>query len=536
MQAPLRAKNDADATQTDGAATAAPKRGLTDKRPEAVAQRRLAGLINDSQRGLRQRALSDTMDNSPRVAQLKARQQIMDSSPAAVLQRKTVDVAGGQFKDDLIGDGYKAIHEDESDVRGTYVKVGAQMELAFVPHPSLPAGEVSLVQTTRSTVRNETNPHVPDQLESLLDQRRTAQGSAIDQQIYLTRPQSEQHWESNALRQQFADMAGLGALAGTNALLTELQEYFTTGAGAGGGVVPRFGARNPTSIKTKLTAALDAEEHNGQLEPGLRLGVAEVFRLLAAQTKLVNLDPRYAEERSSADAPLKPVRQPGNLAGSGGWTAVRENGAWQSNAALRDQPGHKIAPTDVLTGGEYFETAAMADGNEFLGSVAWGFEIINGRAVLDPPEIALVDYGAASNEFFAAAAAWNAMTVRDPVSGGALTPLQLPSRASISSLKASRRMAQWFIALEKRYPNAQWHTDSLSLGDIGEFLLTGKIAAWDGEDTDDAPLENQPVLMRTLRDMQETYPQGEQYLSTLTHEQFGEYLMTGEIAAWEALG
>jgi hypothetical protein len=67
MQAPLQARNDSDAAQTDTARTVAQKRDLADNWPEAAAQRKLAEMMNDSPRMLQQRALSDAIHNSPRM-------------------------------------------------------------------------------------------------------------------------------------------------------------------------------------------------------------------------------------------------------------------------------------------------------------------------------------------------------------------------------------------------------------------------------------------------------------------------------------
>lgn len=68
MQAPLQARNDFDAAQTDTARTVAQKRVLADNRPEAVAQRKLAELMTSSPRVLQQRALNEAIHNSPRMA------------------------------------------------------------------------------------------------------------------------------------------------------------------------------------------------------------------------------------------------------------------------------------------------------------------------------------------------------------------------------------------------------------------------------------------------------------------------------------
>lgn len=67
MKTPLQTRNNAKAFQMDPARTVTQKRGLADKRPEAVAQRKLAEMMNNSPRVLQQRALSDALHNSPRM-------------------------------------------------------------------------------------------------------------------------------------------------------------------------------------------------------------------------------------------------------------------------------------------------------------------------------------------------------------------------------------------------------------------------------------------------------------------------------------
>jgi hypothetical protein len=67
MQAPLQARNDSDAAQTDTARTVAQKPVLADNRLEAVAQRKLAEMMNNSPRVLQQRALSDAIHKTPRM-------------------------------------------------------------------------------------------------------------------------------------------------------------------------------------------------------------------------------------------------------------------------------------------------------------------------------------------------------------------------------------------------------------------------------------------------------------------------------------
>jgi hypothetical protein len=67
MQAPHQAKSDADAAQTTSAKPAAQERSLLDQRPAAVAQGKMAGVLNNSPQVLQQRALSDAIDNSARM-------------------------------------------------------------------------------------------------------------------------------------------------------------------------------------------------------------------------------------------------------------------------------------------------------------------------------------------------------------------------------------------------------------------------------------------------------------------------------------
>jgi hypothetical protein len=374
----------------------------------------------------------------------------VDGRRARVVQRKQVEVRGGTFRD---------LEYYAQNGGGKTVTRGARMILEFKPHDFVQAREVSLVQTTNSTVRNLTDPHVPDQPESLLHRRRTPAGSAIDQQIYLP-------------------------------------------------------------------------ERRFQLTP---------FRAVV-KPALVNLDPRYHEERHSAADPLYDPR--GNPFG-GGQAAIeysqqqREEGGardrWRP-ATLKDQPGHDIKPNEVLTGGETFEVAAMADGERYLGSIRWGWRIDDQtqRAELDPPSIMPVSSGSASAEFLAAAEAWNQMPVPNPQGGAPFRTIQLPTAASLRALNKSERMAAWIRGVMERYPNVQdFHFASVTDADIGEFLFTGKIAAWENGP---APAARPEALWnRTFHDLLEVYPQAEQYLGDLTRADFGEFLRSGRIDSFERL-
>lgn len=67
MQAPLQARNDADAVQTDTARMARQERSLVDKRSTALVQCKLAEMMNASPSVLQQQARSDAIHNSPRM-------------------------------------------------------------------------------------------------------------------------------------------------------------------------------------------------------------------------------------------------------------------------------------------------------------------------------------------------------------------------------------------------------------------------------------------------------------------------------------
>lgn len=109
------------------------------------------------------------------------------------IQRKSVPVSGGVFSDEGHPDGYKTYESEVTKAGGKrYLERGAQMSgLKFTPNKNLvnaagePATEVSLVQTTNSSVKDVQDPDKKDQVHSMLDERRTKSGSAIDQEIFM---------------------------------------------------------------------------------------------------------------------------------------------------------------------------------------------------------------------------------------------------------------------------------------------------------------------------------------------------------------
>ncbi|HVV82311.1 MAG TPA: DUF4157 domain-containing protein [Kofleriaceae bacterium] len=351
----------------------------------------------------------------------------------SAVQRKTVTVAGGEF-DDGGPDNYAPYKEQTVNRNGTFIERGAMMRtLKFTPRRDLtnaggqPAREVSLVQTTNSTVVDLQNPHAEDQPESRLDERRTEDGSAIDQQLYLSM-ESGVKWKSVELAQAFQSMAGHGTVPQTNTDLNTLLTFFSTGKGSNDSLVTKIGT-TPTTVKSKLKAIQQAE--GGNIAPQLTQGIAEVERLLYAQSHTMNVDPRYPEQRSSSQRDLKQTQKVENVGtgGTTGWPARRDQPQddWHGYAMLRDRPAHTVAEGHQLRGREIFETAAMADGDKMVGSIRWGWSIDGTEPQLTPAEIEKVDHGAASTEFFKAAKAWNEMSITDldnPTVSH--TPIQLP--------------------------------------------------------------------------------------------------------------
>ena len=353
-------------------------------------------------------------------------------SSTAPVQLKKVTVAGGEF-DDHGTDAYKPYYDQVKGKNGNFIERGAVMtSLTFTPRQDLtnasgePAKEVSLVQTTNSTVVDVDNPHAEDQPESMLEDRRTDDHSAIDQQIFLGK-ETGITWKSAELLKAFKSMAGKGKQGKTNEELDALVTFFASGKGSTNGVVPKFGVQ-PVTITKKLDTIVQVE--GGEIAAEITKGIAEVERLFYAQSKTMNLDPRYPEQRASTKEDLKPTGKLGKSSvPTTGWPAKREDtdGDWAGDAMLRDRPAHKVLEGHTLRGREVFETAAMADGNKMVGSIKWGWSIDGVDPQLAPAEIEKVDHGAASGEFFKAARKWNAMKVTDLDDRGTThKPMQLP--------------------------------------------------------------------------------------------------------------
>ncbi len=347
---------------------------------------------------------------------------------ATTVQCKEIEVAGGLFKDDC-GDGYIPFNDESDD---QFDQRGGQMsQLEFRPNINLTnkfgqrAKEVSLVQTTRSSVKQKHQVgEAEDQPESLLNERRTQAGSAIDQQIYLKVGKTAIcDLRRTELTPIINAMMNKGSNAYTNNLLTALQKKIMAGS------FDRLSQIKMNILKTKLQNIFKAEGANPATE--IEENVPKAITVVENSRKTVNLDPRYAEERSSTYGAMKPSEVSGTIAkDTTGWNATRSLGhkAWQAAAVLRDRPAHTVTKNTELEGQEVFEVAAMADGGKFVGSIRWGWKIDGTVAERVNQEIEIVNHGEASDEFYQAAQKWNEMTVPDLDGKTPLTTMQLPEK------------------------------------------------------------------------------------------------------------
>ncbi|MDM5178922.1 DUF4157 domain-containing protein [Massilia sp. DJPM01] len=129
MQAPLQSRDDSDAVQTKTASTATQERMFVDDRPAAVAQRKLADMMNNSPHVLQQRALGAAIQNSP---QLAAQRHKINALFSGTVQRHEHDSIPAQLspvqRDEKSNNGglpYKLMSgiESLSDMSMDHVKV-----------------------------------------------------------------------------------------------------------------------------------------------------------------------------------------------------------------------------------------------------------------------------------------------------------------------------------------------------------------------------------------------------------------------------
>lgn len=108
------------------------------------------------------------------------------------------------------------------------------------------------------------------------------------------------------------------------------------------------------------------------------------------------------------------------------------------------------------------------------------------------------------------------------------------AHANSPAFRKNERMVLWFRAAWTAYPNVQQeHLNMLNAADMGEFVLTGKVSKWERPGDEAAPGEHhKPVLYRLLNDLKKEYPNSDDFISALSLDQIGEFLTTGKIAAW----
>jgi hypothetical protein len=174
--------------------------------------------------------------------------------------------------------------------------------------------------------------------------------------------------------------------------------------------------------------------------PAEEIGTGIDQEVLSEGKKVINLDPRYSEERMQETDPLnvQGIQKHDFFNARSPWStksAQKKNGQW-STASLNDEPSlsRKIfgvrlnVAKATVAGAMEFEVAALHNEQRiFLGSVKWGWKIDqNGHAVLDPVKLTVASPDSASARFLKAAKKWNETPIEDPLTGKKYTPTQLP--------------------------------------------------------------------------------------------------------------
>ncbi len=112
----------------------------------------------------------------------------------------------------------------------------------------------------------------------------------------------------------------------------------------------------------------------------------------------------------------------------------------------------------------------------------------------------------------------------------------VPANAQANAGADNALMQAWLRGMFDTYPNLQqFHLDTVTDADIGEFTRTGAIAEWQTEDGAGGPKHNAATLHLTGAAIQATYPRDDLQMADLSNDQIGEFLITGRVAAWEAL-
>jgi hypothetical protein len=176
-------------------------------------------------------------------------------------------------------------------------------------------------------------------------------------------------------------------------------------------VVPLTAAETQELADSQRTQAIDTSQTKGKLSG-----------------PITSVDPRYAQQRLSADMPR--FSQYHSQQSNGNAFVWDGNGPFPADrfARLRDAPG---TPTTTTMTGMQFEVAALLDrpghASVWLGSVSWGWRRgpnPTAKPALDP--FAIVNAVGISQTFLDAIQHWNVQTVADPTyAGGARPVMQL---------------------------------------------------------------------------------------------------------------
>ena len=166
-----------------------------------------------------------------------------------------------------------------------------------------------------------------------------------------------------------------------------------------------------TGVTEQLRQKSGAFAQRMVAENGPDNGTAVDQELYDQSGKLVNLDPRYTEQRLTTSEPLR--QKPTGLfqPPTAGYVARKNEDGW-TTAELRDRPAIEYPLANLLSGGMEFEVVAMAEKGDqkwYVGSVCWGWRVNkDSAAILTPTEIQLGDAEQATPRFFKAAIKWNA--------------------------------------------------------------------------------------------------------------------------------
>ena len=190
-----------------------------------------------------------------------------------------------------------------------------------------------------------------------------------------------------------------------------------------------------SQLSNRTLSSADADVTSEEIGTGIDQEV------LSQGQKVINLDPRYSEERMEETEPLNVEgRQRHDFFNARSpWStksAQKKTGVW-STASLNDEPSlnRKIYGVRLnvvkatVAGAMEFEVAALHnEQRRFLGSMKWGWRIDpNGHALLDPGKPTVASPDSASARFLKAAKKWNETPIEDPMTGEKHLPIQLPT-------------------------------------------------------------------------------------------------------------